>query len=166
MGTEQVEVLAKMYKTAAKSVKETAEKVPEEKRLHQIAEGKGHPLWHVGHLTWAHDLITNQWFLGGESVVSAEYAVVFAPEIMKGKTPTAQASDYPSWDEVMDSYSNACAITIELIQGLSDEDLPGDLRGDVPEKARSFFGNLGEALMGMGLHDTHHRGQIALIGAL
>lgn len=166
MGTEQVEVLAKMYKTAVESVKEVAEKVPEDKRLHQIAEGKSHPLWHMGHLTWAHDLIINRWFLGGESVVSAEYAGVFAPEIMKGKTPTANASDYPTWDEVMDSYSNACAKTIELIQGLSDEDLPGELKGDVPDQARSFFGKLGDSLIGMGLHEAHHRGQIALINAL
>ena len=166
MAKERVEVFANMYKAAAKSVKEAAEKVPEDKRLHQIAEGKAHPLWHVGHLAQGHDLFINQWILGGESVVSADYAGMFAPGIMGGKTPTAKASDYPAWDEVMDSYDKACAKTIELIEGLSDDDLPGDLKGDVPEQARSFFGNVGESLMGMGLHDAHHRGQIALINAL
>ena len=55
---------------------------------------------------------------------------------------------------------------VTTIEGLSDEDLPGDLKGDVPEQARSFFGNLEESLLGMGLHETHHRGQIALISAL
>ncbi|MDK1020711.1 MAG: DinB family protein [Candidatus Hydrogenedentes bacterium] len=166
MGKERIEVFANIYKAAAKSLKETAEKVAEETRLHQIAEGKGHPLWQMGHLSWAHDFIINQWFLGGESVISAEYSAVFAPEVMKGKTPTAKASDYPSWDEVMESYDKACARTIELIEGLSDEDLPGGLRGDVSERARSHFGNMGEALMMMSLHDAHHRGQIALIDAL
>ena len=166
MGKERVEVYSDLYKAGAKSTKDVAEKVPEDKRLHQIAEGKAHPLWHVGHLAQGHDLFINQWILGGDSVVSAEYAGIFAPGVMGGGTPTGNADDYPPWDEVMESYVKACTKTIELIEGLSDEELSGDLKGDVPEQARSFFGNLGESLMSMGLHETHHRGQIALIDAL
>lgn len=166
MSKERIEVYAQMFKTAAKTTKEVAGNVPEDKRLHQIAQGKGHPLWQMGHLIWAHDLIINQWFLGGESVVPAEYSGIFAPEIMKGKTPSAEASDYPSWDDVMDNYDKACAKTIELLEGLSDEDLPGELRGNVSERVRSVFGKLGESLISMSLHEAHHRGQIGLISAL
>ncbi len=166
MGKERVQVFSYMYKTASKSTKEAAEKVPEDKRLHQIADGKGHPLWHIGHLAQGHDLFINQWILGGDSIVSADYAGMFAPGVMGGGTPTGNAGDYPSWDEVMGNYDKACAKTIELIDGLSDEELPGDLKGEVPEQARSFFGSLGESLISMGLHETHHRGQIALICAL
>ena len=166
MGKERVEVYSQMFKAAARSLKTEAEKVPEDKRLHQIADGKGHPLWHIGHLAHGQDLIINQWLLGGESVVPAEYGAIFAPGVMGGKTPTGNADDYPSWDEVLENYDKACAKTFELLEGLSDEDLPGDLKGDVPEQARSFFGKLDESLIGMALHEGHHRGQMALIAAL
>ena len=166
MGKERIEVYSQMFKAAARSLKTEAEKVPEDKRLRQIADGKGHPLWHMGHLAHGQDLIINQWLLGGDSVVPAEYGAIFAPGIMGGKTPTPNADDYPAWDDVLENYDKACAKTFELLEGLSDEDLPGDLKGDVPEQARGFFGKLGESLIGMGLHETHHRGQIALICAL
>lgn len=166
MTKEKIEVYSNMYRAAATSLKETAEKVPEDKRLHQIAEGKGHPLWFVGHLTFARDRIVNQWFLGGGSLIPPEFRDVFAPEMMKGKTPTANAADYPSWNEVLDSYKKVCDRTDELIDGLSDADLSGGLKGEVSDKAREVFGLLGDALLMMSLHDAHHRGQIALISAL
>ncbi len=166
MGKERIEVFANMYKAAAKSVRETAEKVPEDKRLHQIAQGKGHPLWLVGHLTFARDRIINQWFLGGESLIPVEFRDLFAPDMMKGKTPTANAADYPSWNEVLDSYQKVCDRTDELIDGLLDADLIKGLKGDVSDRAREIFGLLGDALMTMSLHEAHHRGQIALISAL
>lgn len=166
MSTERVEVYAQLYRTGTETVKAAAKTVPEDKRMHQIAEGKGHPLWQMGHLAFAHDRIINQIFLGGESVIPEEYTAMFAPDLMKGKAPTGNAGDYPSWDEVLDNYDKATANTLELIDGLSDEELPGELKGEAAQRTRDYFGSLERALMMMGLHAAHHRGQIGLISAL
>ena len=166
MSTAQIDILKAMYQYTFKSTSELAEKVPEEKRFKQVGEGKGHPLWYVGHLALSNDLFLNQWMLGGESLIPPEYQAKFAPGVMGGGPVSSDASDYPSWDEVVANYKKTAEKTIELLGGVSDEDLDGDLKGNVPEQARSFFGNLGASLVGMGMHDSHHRGQIALINAL
>jgi len=166
MAKDRVEVYTQLYRTGTETVKTAAESVPEDKRLHQIAEGKGHPLWQMGHLAFAHDRIINQIFLGGESVVPDEYTGMFAPELMKGNAPTGNAADYPSWDEVLENYDKASANTIELIEGLSDEELPGGLKGEAAQRTKDYFGSLERALMMMGLHAAHHRGQIGLLSAL
>lgn len=159
-------MLSTIFAAAIKSTTTELEKVPQDKRLRQAQDGKGHPLWHAGHLAHGHDLIINQWILGSDSVIPAEYGSKFSPGVMGGQNPTSNADDYPSWDDILSTYKTATAKTLELLEGISDEDLGGDLKGEVPEQARGFFGNLGESLVSMALHETHHRGQIALVCAL
>ena len=52
------------------------------------------------------------------------------------------------------------------IKALSDEDLPGGLKGPVPEEFKSFFTNLEGTVQTMCTHDAHHRGQMALLASL
>lgn len=166
MSTDRVEVLIGMYSYGAKAAADNAAKTPEDKRLHQIAEGKGHALWQLGHLAVSHDLFINQWLLGGESQIPQDYTPKFAPAQMGGGTPTSNPDDYPSWDEVVDNLKKTCDKTIELLGTISDEDLPNPPQGNMPDAAKGFFGTLGESLIGMGMHDQHHAGQLALINGL
>lgn len=166
MANERVATIMDSFKYAFKRTGDLVADIPAEAQTYQAAEGKGHALWYMGHLAFSLDLIVNQWFLNGESVIPKEYGAKFAPGVMGGGPVSGNASDYPAWDEVLENYRKAGAKTLELMGALSDEDLAGDLRGDVPDQARSFFGKLGESLIGMAAHDSHHRGQIAMLKSM
>lgn len=166
MSKERVNALIESYEYTFKGTEKAADGFPEAQQLYQIKDGKAHALWYMGHLALALDLFVNQWFLGGDSVIPKDYVAKFAPSVMGAGPITGNAADYPSWDEVVANYRKAGAKTIELLGALNDEDLPGELRGEVPEQARRFFGNLGQSLVGMAAHDSHHRGQIALLKGL
>ena len=69
MSTAQVDILKAMYQYTFKHTSELIEKVSEQNRTKQLGEGKGHPLWYLGHLALSNDLFVNQWMLGGESLI-------------------------------------------------------------------------------------------------
>ena len=163
MSNPRSETIAATYQAAIDSTRSEAEKVPADKRMHQNAEGKAHALWLLGHLTLSQDLIVNQWILGGDAVIPADYNAKFAPGIMGGGAPTANADDYPAWGDVLSNYNAACAKTVELIGALNDDELGGKVKGDIPEAAQGFFTELAPSLIGMALHLAHHRGQIGVI---
>lgn len=163
MSNVRIQYLQEMVKYSTNRTAKLAEKFPADKRLVQVKPGKGHALWQVGHVAVALDIITNTWILGGKPALPAEYNKKFSPGIMGGDTPSANAGDYPAFDEVLANYRKAAANTVELLNGISDEDLPGELRGPVPDTARSFFGKLGTGLTGMAMHDAHHHGQLAML---
>jgi hypothetical protein len=163
MSKTRIESLQEAFKYTTDHSAKAAEKFPADKRLYQVKPGKGHALWQLGHMTLSLDLITNQWILGGKGLLPADWTPKFAPDVMGGAAPHADAKGYPSWDEIMANYKKVAQRTIELVGGLDDADLPGDLRGPVPANAKSFFGKLGPALLGMAMHDSHHEGQLALL---
>lgn len=166
MSNVRVQYLQEMIQYSTNRTAKLAEKFPADKRLVQIKPGKGHALWQIGHVAVALDTITNLWILGGDSVLPPQYAKKFSPGIMGGDTPSPNAADYPAFDEIVANYRRVAANTVELLQGISDEDLPGELRGPVPDQARSFFGKLGMGLTGMAMHDAHHHGQLAMLKGL
>lgn len=166
MSNPKAEVYAGIFDTAIKATVAAAGNIPEAKRLYQAAEGKGHPLWFLGHATFSLNQIVNGWALGGDSVVPEEYRGPFSPGMAGGASITADASKYPSWDEVLANYEKAGAKVIEGLKALDDADLPGDLKGDVPGPAKSFFGNLESTLQSMAAHDAYHRGQMNALAGL
>ncbi len=166
MSNPKAEVYASMFDAAVKATVAAAGKIPEAKRLKQAAEGKGHPLWFMGHATFALGQFVHVWALGGDPVVPAEYGGPFSPGIAGGAAITGNAADYPAWDDVLANYEKAGAAVAEGLKALDDADLPGDLKGDVPEPAKSFFGNLEATLQGMVTHDAYHRGQMNALAGL
>jgi len=166
MSNAKTELLAVQFKGAIDATVKAAAAVPENVRLTQLKEGKAHPLWLVGHLSQALDLIVNQWILAGEGQLPAESHPKFAPDIMGGVPITANGDDYPSWDDTVANYEAIGAKAVELISALGDDELGSDLKGDIPDAARSFFGNVGESLATMLQHDAYHRGQLNMIVSL
>lgn len=166
MSTSRTELYAELFETAINATTEAARNIPEGKRLFQAAEGKGHPLWLLGHLTNSSNLVVNMWSLGGESVLPREYGKVFSPAVAGGAPITPDASAYPAWDEVVENYEKAGAKCVEGIKTLSDDELPGDFKGKAPDQFKTHFGNLEGALRTMLLHDAYHRGQFSLLVAL
>jgi hypothetical protein len=163
MSNPRVEYLQEMIKYSTSRTAKLAEKFPADKRLIQIKPGKGHALWQVGHVAVSLDLITNHWLLGGKPALSQQYVQKFSPDVMGGDEPSADAGVYPSWDDALASYKKAASQTIDLLNGVKDSDLGGELRGPVPDQVRSFFGQLGQGLTGMAMHDSHHHGQLAML---
>lgn len=166
MSNTKAEVYAGLYEAAVKATVSAAEKVPESHRMRQVQDGKAHPVWLIGHLAHGLNLFVNQWALGGASCCPDEYAPMFAPGVAGGKPVSSNASDYPSWDELLENYKKAGAATVDLIRSLDDGELAGELKGPIPDAARGFFGNLEQTLLGMGTHDAYHRGQLGMIAAL
>ncbi len=166
MSTPKTELLAQQFQAAVDATVKVAESVPEGCRLTQLKEGKAHPLWLIGHLSQAMDLIVNQWILAGEGILPAESHPKFAPDILGGVPVTANGDDYPSWDDTVSNYKAIGAKTVELINALADDELDSSLKGDVPEAAREFFGTVGQSLASMLQHDAYHRGQVGMLVAL
>lgn len=166
MSNTKAEMYAGIYEAAVKATVGVAEKVPEDHRTRQAADGKAHPLWLLGHLTYSIDTFINHWALDGTANCPREYAKMFAPAQAGGDAVNSDASAYPAWDDILAIYKKSGAEVADAIRKLDDADLPGDLKGSIPDAAKGFFGNLEATLGGMGAHDSYHRGQMGLLSAL
>ena len=164
MSNPKAEVYADLYEAAVKATVGAAEKVPESNRTRQLEEGKAHPLWLIGHLTWGMDAVVNVWILDGKAKCPEKYIGLFAPDLAGGTPVNSDATAYPAWDEIMEYYQKAGAAVVEAIRALDDSELDGELKGPMPDPVRGFFGNLGQSVSSMGTHDAHHRGQMVMLG--
>jgi hypothetical protein len=90
-------------------------------------KGGNHPLWILGHLAWSEGQILEP-MLGRENPL-AHWKPIFG----FGSEPTADASKYPSFDEVRKAFVDARAQTIKLLATFTDEDLDRDSERCPPE---------------------------------
>lgn len=165
MSNGRVQAIADLYTVAMESTVGIAEKIPDDKRMTQAGDGKAHSLWLLGHLAFLTGGAVNAMALGGDFLAPREYNKMFAPDMMGGDPITADASTYPSWDEVLATYKKAMSGVIENIKGLEDSDLDGAGKGNYGDEFKDFFANLNKTLIGMALHDAHHRGQMAMLSS-
>lgn len=162
----KIELLAEQLSFCREQTLKTASGVPEGSRLLQLRPGKGHPLWLLGHLANTANVVGAMWILNGESVTSKEFRKKFAPDFGGGDPVTADAADYPSWDEVVGVYEKAMDAVIAGVKGLADSDLPNPLPGRIPDPLRQHFSSVGRSINILSMHDSYHRGQMGLIAAL
>lgn len=166
MAKEKVEQLAASYEHALDETRKVLEKVTGDKRIKQVQPGKAHPTWLLGHLAFSTDTITNYMCLASAPQLPQTYMQKFAPAVMGGPPVTANASDYPSWDELAANYEKVMGKAIELIKALDDSELAGGAKTKTPPAYADFFKVLGGTLGHMADHDAYHRGQIGLLAAL
>ncbi len=76
-----------------------------------------------------------------------------------GTTPQANASMYPSFDELMAKFEQIRAATLAHLDTLSDENL--DKPSHAPEEFGAYFGTVGACFGGMSTHVAFHGGQVA-----
>jgi len=162
----KIEILVEQLEICREQTLKTASGVPEDARVVQLRPGKAHPLWLLGHLANTANVIGLQWVLNGPGVASKEFRKKFAPDFANGDPVTANAADYPSWDEVVGMYEKAMDAAIEGVKQLTEADLPKPLPGRIPDPLRGHFSSVGRALNILLLHDSYHRGQMGLLGAL
>lgn len=166
MSQAKIILLAEQLEKARAETMAKAEGVPENCRMKQLAPGKAHPLWLIGHLGNTVNTIVLRWLLDEPSVLERDVAIMFSPDIAGGTPPTDNPADYPDWDTVVSTYDKILKSAIEGIQQkLQDEDLDKPIER-APEMFQAFFGNNGGALKQMVNHDAYHRGQLGLIASL
>jgi hypothetical protein len=166
MSQNTIEFIAGLIDRCRDLTLQTAGKVPDTHRFRQLQEGKAHPLWLVGHLAGATNAVALHWVLGAPSVLDKSFGKMFAPDFMQGDPITTNPANYLAWDEVVATYERVMRHYTETLRTFNDEDLAGPPKGQLPDPLKAYFPTLG---MGVGMmvgHDSHHRGQIAMIANL
>ena len=118
--------------------------------------GGNHPHWIIGHLAYSESLIINKYMLGAESHSLSEWGEIFGA----AKGPLPDAAGYPPFDDVVAGFEQARARTLEVLAGLSDEDLQQPSKAP-PEGVKEFIGTFAQCFMVVSHHFTFHGGQIA-----
>ena len=162
----KIELLVEQLSFCREQTLKTASGVPESARLLQLRPAKAHPLWLLGHLANTANVVMIQWALNGENIAPKGFGKKFAPDFGGGDAVTTNVADYPAWDEVVGTYEKAMDTAIDGVKKLGEADLPKPLPGRIPDPLRQHFSSIGKSLNMMVLHDSYHRGQIGLLGAL
>lgn len=120
---------------------------------HPTSAGGNHPLWIIGHLARSESDLLDRFILGKPNRF---------PELENcaaGSTPTSNAADYLSMDELMGKMEEIRSATLAHLQTLSDDDL--DQKSHAPEEFGQFFGTVGACFAAMSGHVSFHCGQVA-----
>jgi hypothetical protein len=117
-------------------------------------KGGNHPLWVLGHLTFSEAHLVGE-YIQGDANPLAHWQDIFG----QGSEPVADASRYPSFDEVLTKFQQTRAHTLKVLASLTDADL--DKPSRAPEEMRQYFGTVGACFAVVILHFTYHGGQVA-----
>lgn len=166
MSQDRIQTYAGILEWSFAETLRVANAIPESNRLLQIEEGRVQPLWLVGHLANTLNTIVNMWMFERESLMPKGWGRIFAPDFGGGNPVTANAADYPAWDEVVRLYETISRTVLEQIQSLDDSVLSNPLPGSIPEGIRKKFPSYDASLRIMVIHDNYHRGQLGLLSKL
>lgn len=166
MGDARAAVYANELEACINATVKLVEGLAPEKRYMQTQPGKAHPAWLVGHLAGSLDNNVNHWTFNAERIFPKEWRRRFAPHEAGGEPITDHPNDYPAWDDVLVTYKKVGAACIDGIRALTTAELEGDPRGNVPDRFKELFGNTEANIGRMIRHDSHHRGQIAMLAAM
>src|SRR5262245_15340276 len=117
--------------------------------------GGNHPLWVLGHLAWSEGELVQYHMLARPNPL-AHWRDLFGD----GSEPTADASRYPPFDEVLAAYRRLRGETLELLATLTDADLDKPSHAPRPGFER-VIGTYGGCLLVVALNTMSHRGQVA-----
>jgi hypothetical protein len=115
--------------------------------------GGNHPLWVLGHVVRAESDLLDGFILGQPNRF---------PELecfAMGNTPSTNADDYPSMDELLAKSEEIRTATLAHLDTLTDADL--DQKSHAPEEFGAFFDTVGACLAAMTTHMNFHAGQVA-----
>jgi uncharacterized damage-inducible protein DinB len=114
-----------------------------------------HPLWTVGHIAFVEGDFARVLF--GEPNPVEHWRPLFG----QGSKPTADASAYPSYDEVLATYRDLRAKNLARLDAIGEEGL--DRRSEmVPPGFDEEMKTVGHSLLVIVLHQMSHLGQLAV----
>ena len=117
------------------------------------SNGGNHPLWVLGHIVRAESDLLDAFILGKPNRF---------PELeafSMGTTPTTDAGQYPSMDELLGKFEEIRAASLAHLETLSEADL--DKRSHAPEEFGPSFATVGAVYSAMSTHTSFHAGQVA-----
>lgn len=117
-------------------------------------KGGNHPLWVLGHLIHSESNLLDKFILGKPNRF---------PELESkfgmGSTPSTDASEYPSFDELMGKFEEMRSATVGHLDSISEADL--DKPSHAPEEFGPGFSTVAGVFTAMSIHATFHAGQVA-----
>jgi len=119
------------------------------------SKGGNHPLWVLGHITYAEGSIIQGMMLG-ESNPLAQWKDVFGD----GTEPVGDADKYPPFDDVLSKCQEVHQANMALLDSMSEEDLDTSSKACPPEY-EGFFGTYRQCFQMIANHWLMHRGQVA-----
>ena len=117
MSKDKVNLIADMWEATIKATVAAAEKVSEDKRMKQLQDGKSHPTWLLGHLSFATSFPLLTMGLGNAPVVPGDWMQKFGPDFVGGQPIESDPSNYPSWDDVLEGYKKSGEAAVVAIRG-------------------------------------------------
>ena len=118
------------------------------------SRGGNHPLWVLGHLAYLEGAIPT--VLLGEPNPVERWAPLFA----SGTQPKTDASAYPSFDEVLNTYRDMRARNLKLLDELGEASLDR-IPKQIPPGFEDAMKTFGHTFLLIALHNMVHYGQIA-----
>ena len=118
------------------------------------SSGGNHPLWVLGHIVRAESDLLDGFILGKPNRFPELEGVV-----SMGTTPSTDASQYPSMDELLGKFEEIRAATLAHLETLTDADLENP--SHAPEEFGAWFGTIGACFAAMTTHVAFHAGQVA-----
>lgn len=124
-----------------------------EEWVYQPHEHANHALWCAGHIARADNMAIR--FIAPDKARDPEgHAELFG----RGSQPTADASRYPSADEVLAYLRERRQTLLELLAGLSDADFDKSTPDDAPD----FVPTIGSLFRLLVWHEGLHAGQASI----
>ncbi len=117
-------------------------------------DGGNHAVWCLGHLAYTEGDMYSMMY--GDENPLAEWEDLF----VGGSQPSDDASIYPSFDEVLERFTQMRARTLDKLESLTDADLDQP-SASYPEGFEAFLGTVGGCMIIAAIHPWHHRGQLA-----
>jgi hypothetical protein len=117
-------------------------------------KGGNHPIWIVGHLVHSEASLVAEFVLGEKNPL-AKWDSLFG----MGSVPVADASKYPSIDELLAESEKVRAHTLDVLTKYTDADLSKPSKA--PEEYKDMFGTIGQCFAAISLHETFHGGQLS-----
>jgi DinB family protein len=150
-----VDFVRKSLDSSARGVLALIEDMKDAPFTFPTPKGGNHPLWVLGHLAWVEGNVIQQIMLGGSNPV-AHWSSLFGI----GSEASAEASRYPSFDEVHKAFRDIHGGTSKVLSTLNDDDLDRPSKNCPPE-FKEFLGTYGGCFLVTIYNTMHHRGQVA-----
>ncbi len=118
------------------------------------SRGGNHPLWVVGHIAFVEGALYQ--VITGEANPLQDWESRFG----QGSTPSTNAADYPSFEDVLKAYREHRTRTLALLEWQDDATLEKP-PAFIPPGMEDMLKTVAEAFMVLPLHQMSHYGQIA-----
>jgi hypothetical protein len=155
MVMKAVDFIRTALDTSARSTMALINDMSDQPLTFPTPKGGNHPLWVLGHLAFSEGELIQKIMLGRPNPV-AEWKDLFG----MGSEVSADASRYPSFEQIKETFLRLRAETLKVLETFSDTDLDQPSNGCPPE-FKEFLPTYARCLLAVILNTMSHRGQVA-----